>query len=240
MSEIIHTTAAAPAVAPQKKRTRSPLNQGQLRELTKTESVVLAAQDPDHAAALDKRDISAEFVAGVKTDVDAARAKAGGVLQHSTAAQSATAMEATTADALLAALHEVQKAAKQRYSRTNRIALKDYLVGNPLNGNRRNLQQTSQLILAKTAADDLPGFTPAKIRTAATLRQSWMNALATQADELKATQNARAELKAMLKSIADRRVEIHLAADAEWPHTDEAHAGIRREFGLSPKRPFKI
>ena len=42
----------------------------------------------------------------------------------------------------------------------------------------------------------------------------------------------------MLKSIEDRQVAIQLAADAEWPHRDTAHAAIRKEFGLSPRKPL--
>jgi hypothetical protein len=50
---------------------------------------------------------------------------------------------------------------------------------------------------------------------------------------------ARAELKTMIKSIEDRRVAIQLAADAEWPHIDPENAAIRKEFGLSPRTPFR-
>jgi hypothetical protein len=232
-------TAAATVTAEKKKRTHSPLNQRYLREMSLAESVIHAALEPVHATALGKREIGAEFVAGLQTQVDAARVKANEVLQHSTAAQTATAAEVAAAKLLLAALREAQTAAKQRYARTNRIALRDYFVGRPLNGTRHNLQQTSQTILAKAADDDLPGFTAAKIRSATTLRTNWISALSAQAEETTAARSARGEFRAMLKSIADGRVQIQLAADAEWPHTDEAHAGIRREFGLSARRPFK-
>jgi hypothetical protein len=35
------------------------------------------------------------------------------------------------------------------------------------------------------------------------------------------------------------RREIQFAADAEWPHTDPANAGLRAEFQLPPDRVMK-
>ncbi|HEY0551859.1 MAG TPA: hypothetical protein VGF13_19810, partial [Verrucomicrobiae bacterium] len=70
------------------------------------------------------------------------------------------------------------------------------------------------------------------------LRTSWIGSNKAQKDSVSAAQSARAELKTMLKSIEDRKVAIQLAADAEWPHADENNAAVRREFGLSPKKPF--
>ncbi len=136
-------------------------------------------------------------------------------------------------------LNEVQKAAKQKYARSNRIALGDYFVGKKLNGNRPNLLQTSQTIVNKLADDTLPGITAAKVKKLGTLRQDWIDAKTEQTESSTAAQSTRAELRTMLKSIGDRQVAVQLAADAEWPHTDKAHAAIRKEFGLSPRAPLK-
>jgi len=50
----------------------------------------------------------------------------------------------------------------------------------------------------------------------------------------------REELKALLKTVTDQRVAIQLAADAEWPHTEEAHRAVRKEFSLPAQRPAKL
>jgi hypothetical protein len=42
------------------------------------------------------------------------------------------------------------------------------------------------------------------------------------------------------KSITDRRIEIQLAAEAEWPSSNKANASIRTEFFLPPNRPFAV
>ena len=232
------TTVVAPPVAEPKKKSPGLLNQRQAQALTKAEMTGIAAQHPDHAPALDGRDISADFVTQYLGDVDAAREKAADALNSTTARINATADEKKAAYGLIAGLREVQKAAKQRYARTNRIALKDYFVGKSLNGSRPNLMQTSQTILNKAGADVLPGITPAKVKALRTSRQAWVDANTAQAESKATALTQRAELKDALKSIEDRRVAIQLAVDAEWPHTNEENAGVRGQFSLSAKRPL--
>jgi len=230
---------AAPVTEPKRKRKRGLLNQVHLRKLTKAEYIAQAAQQTERAPLLGARDIADTLVSKLLTDIEDARGKAAEAVNHSTAGQSATAHENKAAYALVGALQEVQKAAKQKYARTNRIALGDYFVGKKLNGSRPNLLQTSQSIINKLATDTLPGITAAKVKKLGTLRQTWIDANAAQTDAATAAQNARAELRTMLQSIEDRRVAIQLAADAEWPHTDESNAAVRREFGLSPRLPYQ-
>ena len=178
-------------------------------------------------------------VTSLVEDTDEARAKAAAAVQHSTATKTATAADYKAAHLLLAAMQEVQKAAKQKYSRTNRIALGDYFVGMKLNGNRPNLLQTSQNLISKLGIDTLPGITAAKVTKLKNLRVAWVIANNDQTASASAAQSTRAELKTLLKSIEDRRMAIQLAADAEWPHTDPENAAIRKEFGLPPRKPIK-
>ena len=51
---------------------------------------------------------------------------------------------------------------------------------------------------------------------------------------------ARTALEAMVKAITDKRIAVQYAADAEWPYTNKANAGIRREFFLPTDRPFNV
>lgn len=137
-------------------------------------------------------------------------------------------------------MREVQKAAKQKYASTNRIALANYLIGKKLNGSRPNLAQTSQALVTQLGNDTLPGFTAAKVKNLGTLRDSWITAQDAQAQAEAAALDSRAELLTMLKSVEDRRRALQLAADAEWPHTEDANAGVRKEFGLQPRRPLVV
>ena len=113
-------------------------------------------------------------------------------------------------------------------------------MGQPLNGNRANLAQTSQTIYDQLDADTLPGISITKVKAVKTARTNWLNAYSQQQVASAAAINRRAEFKNRLQSIDDRRIAIQFAADAEWPHTDEANAGIRKEFSLPPKRPLAL
>ena len=186
------------------------------------------------------RGIPIAFADGVLTDVSAAREKVALIVNSSTARKIATAAEALAAGSLLDGLREVQKAAKQKHARTNPLALADYFVGKHLNGSRPNLLQTSQAVIEKLAADELPGFTATKVKKLKDARKVWVDTNAEHVAQASAATTARAELKTLLKSIEDRRLAIQLAADAEWPHTDEENAGIRSEFGLAPGRQVSV
>ena len=128
--------------------------------------------------------------------------------------------------------------AATKYARTNRIALDDYFAGQKLNGNRPSLLQTSQKLITKLGSDSLPGITAGKVTKLKNLRAAWIAARSTQTASASAAQSTRAELKTLLKSIEDRKVAIQLAADAEWPHTDPENAALRKEFGLSSRKPL--
>ena len=237
-NEVVPTGVAETATVEKPKMARSPINQGHARELTRTEAVAAAAQAAGRTTGLAAREVNAEFVTELLADCEVARTKMGEAVNNTTAQRNATAAEKKAAKALEAALREVQKAAKQKYARTNRIALADYFVGKRLNGSQPNLAQTSQTIIGKLATDDLPGITAAKERAIGTLRQAWVDASEAQASAETAAQAARAEVKTMLASIRDRRHALQCAADAEWPHSNEENGGVRREFALSSRRPL--
>ena len=240
MSDTIATTGvAAPATETKPKRSPGPINQAHARALSRAEFVATTAKNAAYASALEERDIEADFTDTLLADVGKGRDKAAEALANTTAHRNASATAKREAKKLEAGLREVQIAAKQKYARSNRIAMGDYLVGKKLNGTISNLAQTSQTLLNKAAGDKLPGFTAAKIKSLTTQRQTWLDAHATQAEAETAAMTARAELKTMLKSITDRRIAVQLAADAEWSHTEETNAAIRKEFALSAKQPLK-
>lgn len=231
---------AAPTAETKAKKSRGLINQAHARELNKAEAVAQAATNADRVAALASRDIDDEYVTAMVAEIGNAREKAGEALNNTTAQRAATAAQANAEAALVAGLQEAQKAAKQKYARSNRIALADYFVGQKLNGSKPNLAQTSQTMVDKLATDKLPGFTTAKVKALAALRTAWVDATETQAGAQSAALSARAELKTLLKSVTDRRVTVQLAADAEWPHTEAEYGGVRKEFALAAKRPARV
>jgi hypothetical protein len=234
------TTAASDTGAAKKKRTHGPagLNQRHLEELMHAEQVGLAAQKAEYAAALALREISADEALQMRVQISAARAKCADALQSETGKQSATAGEAQARRVLVAVLREAQTAAKQKYARTNRVALKDYFVGEDLSGSRSKLEQIAMSILNKLQSDTLPGITPPKITAFKEAFEAWFNADSHQTDQKSDARSSRQELSEMVESIMTRRIKIQFAADAQWPYTDPSSAAVRNEFHLPVNRPF--
>jgi hypothetical protein len=111
----------------------------------------LWCKKPDYAEVLAEREIGEDYVSDYIGEIENTRGKAAETLINRTAYKNAIAAKKAAAKALEAAIRKVQKAAKQKYSSTNRIALADYLIGKKHNGSRPNLPQTSQAIIARLA-----------------------------------------------------------------------------------------
>lgn len=231
-------TAPAPESKP--KKIRSPINQAYARELAKAEAVAAAASHEDRTTPLAARDIDEDYVSALFTEVSIARDKAAEMVIKHTAQREATVALHAAETTLIAGLQEVQKAAKQKYARSNRPALAAYFVGKKLNGNKPNLAQVSQTILDKLATDQLPGITTAKVKALGITRKTWSGAAEAQSTATGATLEVRAEFKSLLKQVKDHRMAAQLAADAEWPHTGNAHSGVRKEFALPGGKPAII
>jgi chromosome segregation ATPase len=185
------------------------------------------------------REISAQFLSQFETDIAACKASVGKANEMTNQIRLATEAESEARDALLAALKEIQTAAKQKYARNAPLRMKDYLVSERLDPNRAALVQAADSILAKLTSDTLPGITPAKVTGLKTLRDAYVGANAAQADAQSKASTEREAIESAVASIADRRVQIQFAAEAEWPSDDKANAPIRREFVLPPDRPFR-
>lgn len=199
-----------------------------------------AALKAAYAPPLAKRDITAAFLTTLQTDIGTARTLAGGAVQKSTAKVGVTKSETDLKTALVALLQGVQKAAKQKSTRTgDKTLLKTYAVGQKFYSNRAVLEQTATNFLSSLPAAALPGIDPDAI---ANIQQALADYKQVQTDQTGAQSGAttdRANLDTAVADIARRRREIQLAADAEWPHTNKVNAGIRAEFKLPPGKALK-
>ena len=100
-----------------------------------------------------------------------------------------------------------------------------------------SLKNAGQIVAAAQKAEYAPVFATGGI-DAAKLTALVTDIAAAHALAGDAT-TARATLEAAVKSIIARRREIQFAADAQWPASNPANAGIRREFRLSPDKAMK-
>jgi len=232
---------ATPAAQPQPKKSRATpgvTNRRQEEALDRAGLVIAAARKADYATALAGRDINAEFVNQLDADLAACKARIGKAVDLTNDIRAATQAESQAQSDLVAAIKEIQTAAKQKYGRAGRQQVKDYLVGERLDASRAALVQMADSIAEKLKSDTLPGITAAKVEGLKSLRDAYVAANAAQADAQSKATAERDAIEAAVQNIADRRVQIQFAAEAQWPSDAKANAPIRREFQIPTDRPF--
>ena len=238
------TPAPTPAPAPTP-RSRGDINQAWLDELTSSDELAAAAQKSAYAATLASGDITAAKITAFTAALAAARKLAAQAVQGTTGKHSVTGDETGLQNDLINQMQNVQKRARQKYDATDPGKLADYAVGQKFYSSRSLLEQAATNILLKlngdtnTPADKLPGIDAAKIAALSKALADYKNVQGDQTGAQSGATTARKQLEAAMGDIVGKRREIQFAADAEWPHTDPAHAGIRAEFQLPPDRVMK-
>ena len=233
------TPIPTPTPPPAPKRTRAQINQGWVLSLTEASQIVASAQKPAYLPLFTTGGIDAAKLTALEADIQNAKTLASTAVQATTSKEGATETEVDLMENLIALLQEVQKRAKQKYAATTPTVLKDYAVGENWYASRPILEQTGTLILSKLAKDTLPGIDAAKT---AQIQKALDDYKAVQTDQVGGQSDAttaRATLEAAVRDVIARRREIQFAADAQWPHTDKANAGIRAEFKLPPNKAMK-
>lgn len=238
-----------PPPAPKTVGKRGLVNQHLLDELTEAEAILTAASPADRAARLAEGGIDAGKIGALTAAIAAARKLASLAVEGTTGKQGITGDENELMDDLINKIQEVQKRARQKYDATDPAQLPGYAVRQKFYSSRSVLEQTAANILHKlqgdpdatppVPADVLPGITPAKIAALKTALADYENVQGDQSGAQSSATTARKQFEAAVSDIVARRREIQFAADAEWPHTDPANAGIRSEFYLPADRVMK-
>ncbi len=213
-------------------------NQAILDELLKAESICLKAQKLDYAPLLIEREITAALLADTFAKIVLARAQSALATDKTTDKFGQTDLDRETKAALMKRLKEMQKAAKQKF-RTVPARLQDYYIGERIEQNRARLEQLAEQIIAKAAADLLPGIKTLKLEAATAALAAYKASEGGQSDAQSLATGTRGSLSNLMKEITNTRITIQLAADAEWPHDNAANAGVRQEFQLPPDRALK-
>jgi hypothetical protein len=226
---------------------RGPINQAWLDELTRADALITLAKEPENAGFVIDED-QPDFLDVLHTDICAARALVSKALQKSTGKKQATGSEGTAKATLIEAIGVVQKRAKQKYSGSDKEAMKSYFVGADIGESRPLLEQSAQTILDKlngtpgTPADKLPGIDAAKITAIATALAAYKQSQTGQTDQQSDATTARLQLDKLINGpngIAARRRQIQYAADAHWSPADATNAGVRIKFGLPKDKSLK-
>ncbi len=223
----------------------TPLNPLHFRELSRTQQICNAARQPANLAALQGHGVSPSLPNHLLDDVTLCRRKCIDALQHITVMANSARKATEAKRALLAAIAEVQAAAKSKYAGTTRAALRDFGIGQKFGSSHAALEEFSQRLIerlmgtASGAAETLPDITAGKISTIESLRSNWISARVAQGAAQTQAALLQAERDTLLHAIAEHRLQIQSAAETAWPSGDPANGETRRAFLLPPTRPLK-
>lgn len=164
-------------------RPRGYFGQAQLEDLETAEEVLAAAQE--HAAKLAQRDVTGEYLTGFETAIGQVREKITKTGQDADSGEAATLNADGAERALVIALQGIQSAAKQKHrmfaeddDAATSFSTEGYLIGKRLNAHRPSLLQNADAIIAKAAADNLPGYAAAALAAVAPSLQTYKTASA--------------------------------------------------------------
>ncbi len=227
--------------------TPSPLNEGQLASLTKTEEICRTAIKADYLLALvtledgeepSEDDVSEAAIQAVLALCEEARGKGSEALSATGHKQQTTADEEKAEKALVALVREFQARARQKHFSKNPDALGAYGIGLKVSNSRVLLEGWGQTIYGKTATDKLPKITETKRAALKAALQTYKDTQTGQSGAIGQASGTRIDRDSLVEQATERRMWLQFAADAEWPHTDPANTPIRREFQLPANRAF--
>jgi len=222
-------------------------NQAQLNDIKLGEDLQTLAAEDRHTANLEKRG----FTPANNTILGTLTAEARRQTTATATGQARSAKKASTLNAkgperrLLAALHEIQAAARQKQrlleadgDPATHFDTAPYLIGKRLNANRTLLLQNSDTLIALAKADNLPGLSAPEIDLVENHLAEYRGAKDLQTDTKEESGNERVTRDALVKRINALRTALQHAADRAYPYTDEASAPARAAFHLPPDRTF--
>ncbi len=237
-TETTPNTAAATAEGTPAAKKRSDFNERQLGKLRKVSATCATAKNTLYAPGLALREITGAFVTQLDDDVETCRLVAAQTKLANDNLVLATEAEAAARLALLLALADIQKAARQKFRKgsTERNAFRASTLLN-----RESLARLEEITIAISEAlttTSLPGITPQKVTALPLLLKAYTDANDAQTIAQTAATTLRTQRDELFESIMLRHNQLLNAADGAFPHTTPSNAPIRRAFGLPPTRAY--
>ena len=214
------------------------LNVKVARELAKARHITARAKEEPYAEALADRGIEAEDVDTLIGRIALVREEAHNATDSTRRKETATANKDVLEKALLAALQEMQAAAKQAFSRSDPLILRSFYVGKELGASRPKLEDYSAGLIQRAGEITLPGITQEKIDALSTLRTAYLDIEDTQSTKQSMATDQRTQRDALLEEVKAGRIAIQYAMDAQHPYHDKASGGTRKAFYLPLNQPF--
>lgn len=220
-------TPPAPPAKP--KRTRGPINQRLIDELTESGELAAAAAKTEYATPMADE--------GIDADIAAAQAEIALANNSTSGKQTITRDEEALKNALLKAIGTIQNRAKRKYTAANDPGLGKYFVNQGIGDNRALLESSSAAIIETLKTDTLPHIKTAEVDALKAARVAYVGIQTDQTGAQADATGARGDLDAKVKAVRGMRRQLQLAADLLWPPgAAPENAAIRREFRLPPDK----
>lgn len=162
-----------------------------------------------------------------------------------------TEEEITARHRLLNAISPIRTGAKRKYRGEGKQAGRSaYFVGETTNVSLERLLFIANSILLKLTPqpnpagtgilppeDTLKGVTAADLTEIQQAHDAYIDKDSAQTLTHNEVGNLRQQVETLYDQIRDQRIDLQLAADQAWPHTNPENAAIRRAFHIPESRP---
>ena len=243
------TTPEVPA--PATRRPRGVINAKYLDEIELIRELVLQARLPENVAPLIARECLPEEIDALETTAGLLNQAALKAVGRSAARKLDTEEEQTARTRLLNAISPIRTGAKRKYrDEGNQAGRSAYFVGETTNVSLERLLFIAGSILLKLTPqpdstgtgtlppeDSLKGITTNDLSELQKAHEAYIDKDTVQT----ATGNEASALRQQVETLYDQvrvqRIDLQLAADLAWPHTNPANAPNRRAFSIPENRP---
>jgi hypothetical protein len=245
-------TPPAPEVpAPATRRPRGVINAKYLDEIELVRELVLQARLPENVAPLTARECLPAEIDQLETTAGLLNQAALKAVGRSAARKMDTEEEQAARTRLLNAISPIRTGAKRKYrGEGNQAGRSAYFVGETTNVSLERLLFIAGSILLKLTPqpdpagtgtlppeDTLKGITAADLAELQQAHDAYIDKDAAQTTTGNEAGALRQQVEVLYDQVRIQRIDLQLAADLAWPHTNPANAPIRRAFSIPENRP---
>jgi len=251
MSDTTNRPDAGDSSAPKKRRSPGPINAKYLDEITLVGKLVPQARLAENVAPLTLRDCTPADVTTLEKSAADLNQAALLAVGRTAARKLDTQKEQTARTRLLAAIHPIRTGAKRSHRGTGHEAGRDaYFVNEPTDVSLERLLFIAGAILLKLtpqpnpsgtgtlpAEETLKGVTPENLTELAAARDAYIDKDAATTATANQASAHRQTAETLFAQTRAQRIDLQLAADQAWPHTNPHNAAIRHAFLIPEDRP---
>jgi hypothetical protein len=245
------TPAPTPNPGDGKKR-QSPgdINKKYLEEIALDRTLITEARKDSHTAQLTERGWDAARVTTFETLTNSYEKAAMLAVGRVAARKLDTQQQEAAKAAMLAAILPIRTGAKRTYRGDNDAGRDAFFVNEPTNVSLERLLFIAGELLRKLTPQPNPngpgtlpveftldGVIASDLQKLADTRADYISADQDQAKSDQDSQQAHADVATLDQQTRAQRIDLQLAADQAWPHTDKANAVTRKAFKIPADRP---